>query len=725
MKEWLFCASILALSYPATSWAQENQEGASADAGMFDIIVTAEKRSTKLQKTPLAISAITGEGLEDRQISGIESLGNSLPNVSVGQSTGNARIAIRGIGFDNITVGSEQRVAIHLDGAYLSRPSAAMGAFFDLERVEVVRGPQGILYGRNATAGAINLVSRDPADSFGGYARLTGGNYSLFRGEGALNAPLGDDAAMRIAFTATERDGYGRNVTTGQDIDDESSRSVRGKLKYERDAVKVILEGDYRYENDSNYGFHYLGAGNPLSAPLGLRVGGTVSADRRDTAADIQPQNHRELWGTSLTADIDLGVKLTSITAYRDSRYRIRTDLDATSAPLSIYNQDENSKTFSQELRLSGDFGDSNWVIGGYYFHEKVNGGTNVPLDRQPVAGPRRLSVGYYAPGTIKTNAGAVFGQLSYGLTPELSLVVGGRYSFEKKSINEGVAFDPVTPYTPGALPALAATLAQNEKWNSFTPKVAIEFEANSDVFLYASVSKGFKSGGFNLGGLQPPFAPEQLWDYEAGIKADWLDGRLRTNLSAFYYDYKDLQVSKVSGAVIRIENAAKAKIAGIEAEITALPMDGLELTANAAFLDSEYKNFTTSDPARPTLGVLDLSGNDLNQSPHYSFNLAAQYTVPVSGGEVSLRGEASFIGNQYFSPFNVVELSQPAYETFNAFLSYRNFDRGLSLSAFVRNISNQDVVSGGLVGSGLVGSPVVGTLLPPRTYGVVLGIDF
>ena len=274
-----------------------------------EVVVTAEKRTTNLQNTAMSVSAISGDELALRQIDDIESLALSAPNLNFGETTGNARIAIRGIGFDNISLGNEGRVAFHVDDVYLSRPAAALGSFFDLERVEVLRGPQGFLYGRNATAGAINLITGVPGDEFNGYATLTAGNYDRITLEGAVGGPLTDRVGARIAIRSTERDGWGDNLTNGREVDDEATRAVRGTLGFApTDGLEIILRGDYFEQDDNAYSFRYLGLGSlpdasvgwPGLVPTGLRAGGTVPDDPRDSTADSGPDNVREFYGASL-----------------------------------------------------------------------------------------------------------------------------------------------------------------------------------------------------------------------------------------------------------------------------------------------------------------------------------------------------------------------------------------------------------------------------------------
>ena len=722
------------------------QPDANEDQGET-IVVTAQKRETDLQETPASVSAMSGATLQARQIVDIEGLAQQLPSVNFGQTTGNARIAIRGVGFDNTTVGNEGRVAYHLDGVFISRPAAALTGFYDIERVEVLRGPQGTLYGRNATGGAINVIPRGPGTRLNGYAEASYGNYDAFRIEGAIGGPLAEGVGARIAFQLNERNGFGTNLTNGRDVDDLSTQAVRAQLHFEpTENLEIRLAADWFHQDDHAYSFHYLGQGSrpdPTSMPplpgqqlTGIRAGGTVPSNLRDSTSDSGPDNRRTFWGLSANLRWDLGpVEIASVTGYRDNDFQITSDLDVTSAPLTVYDQFERSHHFSQELRLSGEFGRGDWMLGGYYFTESLFGGTRIALDPvvlspapvlPPLTGFRQ---GYYGVGQLDTDAWAVFANLRFELTRQLAIRLGARYSSEERRVDEELKLDFATPWPPFVphfppTPPGARRQAADD-WSSFTPSATLEYRASDNLFFYATWSRGFKSGGFNLGVLQAPYAPERLDDYEAGVRAQWLGGRLTTNLSVFYYDYSNLQVTKIVGTAVVIENAASARLTGLEAEIVFRPVRGLQFDAALSLLDTRYKDYVSADPARPQLGPIDLSGNELTQSPNYTINLGASYTWDTAIGEISVRGEGRFVDRIWFTQFNVDYVSQPAYQLFNVYLTWRSRDEHFSATAFMRNIGDEDIVSAGFIGSSLVGSPLLGSFEPPRTYGVTLGVRF
>lgn len=715
-----------------------------AQSGVLEeIIITAKKRETNLQTTSMSVSAVAGDELAERQIVDISSLALSMPNVNFGQTTGNARIAIRGIGFDNLTLGGEGRVAFHVDDVYISRPAAALTSFYDLERVEVLRGPQGFLYGRNATAGAVNLITRKPGSELNGYATATVGNYSRVTLEGAIGGAITDSVSGRIAFRSNERDGWGKNLTTGAEVDDESTVGARGVLSFTpSESLEVILRGDYFEQNDNAYSFRYLGFGSlpdpsvgwPGLTPTGLLAGGTIPDDLRDSTADSGADNNRKFYGGSLDLTWDIGdYEVKAITGFRSNSFDLITDLDNTSAPLTVYDQWEESDHFSQELRLSsaGDFGD--WMVGAYYFKEDLTASQDVPFDPFIVGLPNPLGInrGFVSSGKIDTEALAVFGNFGWQVSESVALRLGARYSDEEKSIDELNQIDLFTPYPPKA-PLFPDTppggrVQDATTWDDLSVSATVEYQASDDVFVYAGYSQGFKSGGYNLGNLQPAFDPEEIDQYEIGMRSEWLGRRLRVNVSAFYSDYTDLQVSKINGVVTTIENAAEAELYGLELEVTALVGENFTIESTLGLLESEFKEYTTEDPARPAafFGEFDLAGNELTQAPGYTLNIGAEYRAQLGSGALVFRGDARFVDDVWLTAFNTDHMKQDAYEWFRASVRYESGDGAWTVAAFVDNVTDEEIISAALITSGLVGSPIAGSFEAPRSYGLSVSYGF
>ena len=731
---------------PATDTPPTAQEGFGGDAVALDgIVVTAQKRSESLQRVPLAITAVTSADLARSNVTDLQGVVALVPNLNLGQQLGVAKVALRGIGLENIAAGAEGSIAFHLDGVFVSRSIAALASFYDVQQVEVLRGPQGTLYGRNATGGSININTRGPTRDFSGYGRITVGNYDRIVAEGAVGGPIVPDVlAVRVAFQTQDRDGYGENVITDNQIDDLKTRAVRGSVLFTpANRLTLDLKADYFRERDRSGGYHFLGAGGfsapgiPI-VPTGLLVGGTVAPNVRDISNDFDPRNNVEFWGVSgkLTYQLSDGTEFRSLTAYRRTAYTTRTDLDSTSAFLAPTTQTERASQFSQEFQLSGKSDRLNWLTGLFYFHENDRGLQSIPFNNLALGfpPPGTFVQGFRGGGSIKTDALAAFGQISYEVIDDIRFTVGARFSSEKKGNRDEFAFDFLTPFDPDVQPEII-TLDRSKRFNAFTPRLAIDYQATPDTLLYASWSRGFKAGTFNLGALQPPVDPEKVSAFEAGLKSSLFDRRLRLNLAGFLYDYTDLQVGKVVGQTLRLENAATATIYGLEAEIQARVTPRFEINANAAWLHARFDEYISADPSRPFGdGTLDpvtgdpafnLAGNSLSQSPDFTFFVGSQYRLPTDIGAFTLRGELSWRDRVYYTPFNVKYVSQEANTKVNAFLNWVSASESLTASLYVKNVTNKTTVGNSYISSALVGFPINGYLEEPRTYGVILGFNF
>lgn len=735
------CCTAIAWSTASAALAQPSTGAPGAEAAApreGDIIVTAQRRAESVQSVPLAITAVGGGVLANRQISDLQALGSVVPNVNLGQNLGQARIAIRGVGLNTINPGNEGRVAFHQDNVYISRPSAILGTFFDVERIEVLRGPQGTLYGRNAVAGAINLITRDPTDELSGYAEATIGNYSRVTLEGGVGGPVAEGISVRIAGQTNDRSGYGRNIFNNQKIDDQKTRGVRAKIKIESGDFDLVLSGDYSNEHDHAFHYHNDGLVNPSRQNVGIAAGGITTTNPRDLAVNNGPNFDSEVYGFSANASFDLGsgYKLTSITGYRNSYVLWTGDIDLTTARLGDYFIPEKSRQVTQELRLSRDFDRGNWIVGAYYFREKIDSLFPAIFNGFQYGIPDVVFNGYAAGGKLNGRGVALFGQFKYEIIDDISVTLGARYNWERKYVNEILQFDLARPYRPlpGSfrqsdpyIPIAAQENVHSEE--KFTPKIGIEYKPSSDLLVYASFSRGYKAGSFNLGGVQDPFKAENLDAYEAGIKSTTLNGALRVNLSGFYYDYSNLQVGKAIGPRIVVENAAKARIYGVEAEIVAHATDHLRFDVNAGWLHARYLNFSSVDFARPELGEIDLSGNRLEQAPPYTVTAGAEYVIPSEVGTLTLRGEGFFSGKVYFTPFNVENIGEGNYALFNAFLNFRDPDNKLYGSLFVRNITDRTKRINAIAGATEQSSPYSGAVQavfnPPRTFGIRVGYNF
>jgi len=720
--------SNAALAQTAAQSPETQTTTGSDTQGLADIIVTAERRSASVQTTAIAISAVGGESLQQKQIFSIEGLTNQIPGVEFGRIAGDAKVFIRGVGYDSIAPGGETRVAIYSDSIYQARTQSAFLAFYDVDRVEVLRGPQGTLYGRNATAGAINIITREPTHELDGYFTGRVGNYGLVGTEGAVGGPLSDKISARLAFQTVDRGGYGKNIGTGEDVNDERKRNVRLKLSFAPSSdFSVRLLADYGKEDDHNGGYRYIGAGVPGFVPLTLQFGGQTPSDPQDSAG-FGPRLFLETYGASAEAKLALGpsTDLVSLTGYRHLIAKNESNFDTNTLELSRQYLVDRSDLVTQELRLSHKFGDfADVLLGGYYYHEKSFAENNIPITGRLVGQPAVPLIQFYETrGDLRTSAYAIFGEARFHFTPALTLTLGGRYSHEKKSVVESLQLDVVNPFDPDRFVPVA-TRPGTQTESRFDPKVTIDYKARENLFLYATFSRGFKSGGFNIGGLQDPFKPEVINDYEAGVKVDLFDRRLRLNIAGFHYDYSNLQVNIVEGLALITRNAAKAKVDGVEVEMTALPVDNLHLSFNVAYLNARYAKFDTIDNAIPDINgdgipdVQNLRGNKLNFSPKWKLNGEVGYTFKTDIGDITPRINVTWVDKIYFSQFNRDVLSQAARTNVDAYIGFESPDRLWSASAYVKNLTNKVYISASSISSALVGFPILGQYSPPRTFGM------
>jgi iron complex outermembrane recepter protein len=714
-------------SPPAATAAPPQTTGQVSGAdnnALEEITVTAQHRDENLQKSAIAISAFSGTELQKEQIVSISSLTDVIPNVEFTQNQSNAGVFIRGIGLDSQSPGSDPRVAIYTDGIYSPRPLDALGSFYDIDRVEVLRGPQGTLYGRNATAGAMNIISREPGDSLNGYGTITVGDYNLVRIEGAVGGPISPTLSGRVAFQTVDRGGYGRNVSTRNDIDDDHERAVRAKLRYEPSSdFSLELEAYYRIENDHFGGYHYI-QNKPGFTPA-IETFGLGYYFFDPTTRDIggrQPASTLEGRGISVTAIGKFaGLELTSITGYKYSKTDFFADSDPSTCGCVPTDYTERSDSVSQELRLSKEFGPVRILLGGYFFHENNGAYTAAQINGLYFGLTNALYQGSDFGGIENTTARACFANATVTFTDKLGIDLGVRYSSESRSLTEYDQFDLTRIYNP-ANPILVPGLAQEDQlsktWSATNPKATIHYDFNDNLLSYFTYAVGFKSGGFNIGGLQPSFDPETLYDYEGGIKGQFFDRRLRANIAGFYYNYKNLQVDTVNENHFVTTNAAKAKLYGIEGEFTAIPIDNLRATLTLSWLHSEFIQYSTLDPGRPELGTINLAGNQLNYAPKYKVNAEVGYTFHAHVGDITPRASVTWTDRVYFTPFDVPYVGQPAYAVGNMFIDFAG-DRGWLASLYVRNITNKYYLVEATFDSGFEGYPIAGVAGPPRTAGL------
>lgn len=683
------CASVAvaALAAGAPAWGQATAEV--TDLG--EIVVTAQKRAENIQDVPAAITAMSGAALQDRGITSPTELQFLVPSMQAGTLVGQTAFTIRGVGLNQGSPG----VAVHVDGVYQPRPSMGNLTQADIERVEVLRGPQGTLYGRNANGGAINFVTQSPTSQLEGYVQGSYASYDETRLQGVVNVPFGERVRSRLLIDRWDRaDGFVKNVVAGgQDVDKGETLSARLRVRadltddltLDLGATALHGEGPTSYFTLYEAPAAFAVANNPYLATA------TVPLKPRRLASNDPVGAERDYGLISGTVTWNLGdFQLKSISAYQrlaDHELRDDDSIDISAFPAEYFAR---SRTVTQEVNLSGEVGPVNAVLGAFYMRDSAYTMLHYdfPLGIFPL--PAGSSLTHNAFQTL-TKSKAVFADATWSLSERARIVGGVRFSEDKISQTyQGLlAFGPTPAFESCPLQTNEAT------YKSTTPRVGAQFDLSDDSNLYATWSKGFKSGGWNTYACANPFSPEKLTSYEFGWKNRLLDNRLILNVSAFYYDYTDLQLSQVVGLVRLIRNAAAAEVKGFELESVWRPDEHWTVNANASLLDAKFTEFRNTDSLAPQLGVQDVSGNRLANAPKLSTNIGVAYrTDPLSfGGRLTARTDVSYRSKVYFREFNNPKDTQDGYAVVNAALIWDSPDETYRVRLFATNLFGEDYI--------------------------------
>ncbi len=686
--------------------------------------MTAQKRESVLQRTPDTISAISGSELTTRGNDTLTDIANLVPNTTFSANFGISQIFIRGIGNNFYSPGGDPGVAFYNDGTYVSDQEATNVALFDLARIEVLRGPQGALYGRNATGGAVNVISAPPTTDLTGHVSATFGDYGRAESEGAVSGTLGGSVVARLSYEVKSLSGFTRNELAGQPgararFDDLQSQAVRLQVStplFGADTLRLI--GSYYHEDDNGPAEKVLA--DPFPQPAELLFGARPSLDPRSLKSTFGG-NKREVYGIVGDYRRALGdYQFTLLGSYRHSKHDIGYDQDGTEAVQSTSELVTSSNDYSVETRLaSPTSGRFDWLVGATYVNFTQDRTTFVfdaiPLGFVVPGAPFNVPfpVNFSAGGKVRTESIAGYVDTHYRLTDKLRLSAGARFTSDRKSANEFVIFLAPQTANPSA------------RWNNVSGKIGLDYQADDDTLIYASVARGFKSGAINLGALTPPVRPETVLNGEVGVKANFLDHRAQLNVAAFYSDYKDLQVLQIGTISQILSNAAKARIGGVEVEGILKPMRGLTLNATASYLDASYRQFVTPD-ARRGLAAVDVSGNQLALTSRFQANVGAEYVVPVGGGaRLTPRIDYAYRSRYFFTEFNTADARQGGYGKLDASVQFEPGHGGWRLYAYVHNVTDENVIGSMAIVSPLLGSVRIVNLIPPRNFGVGAGFKF
>ena len=747
-------ALLAAVSVEAQT-ASPVDEQATADRGQLaDIVVTARRVTEKLQDVPIAVTALSGNDLVRQSVKEFRDVGATIPNVRFEQSNASAdsvNIQVRGQSQSDVLLTTDSSVGLYFDNVALPRLYGLRSSFVDMERVEVLRGPQGTLYGRNTTGGAVSIFSKDPTDEIGASVSLGYGNYDAKEVIGILNVPLSEGLAARVVGNLRSHDGYGRDGA-GREVADENSKYIRGKLKFESGRFSANLMADYtNYRDGGPMGA--LSAIMPADAAAGMPPGGLATLELAlqlqgaltpeaigqaiglltqysTTSPDgnfynvwgAQPQlTNYKGWRTALNMDYELSDDLLvkSITGYSGFRRRSLYEPDATPFPIGTTDTRIRQKFFSQELQLQGNSGPLEWVVGGYYSRE--HGFDFTINDYLPflAGGLRGIQDGEV---TNKSIAG--FAQATYAVSDTVNITGGARYTKETKAIvtqNHQILGGATICSVPGTILVGSCLGKVSNNFSKPSWLISADWKPVQDILLYAKVSRGFRGGGQNLRGTTvdtfTPFKPETATEYEIGAKTELLDRRLRLNVALWRDNYRNIQrsifvLNPVSGSTdTLVTNAAAATLQGFEAEATLRATEGLTLNGSLGYFHAKYKSFVDFTG--------DRTGEDWPLTPDWTYSLSARYELPTSFGTASAQFDWAWRSKVNLDPsarFPGAEV-QESFGLLNGRIAAQIDSLGSEVSLFGRNLLKKKYNVSGLALESL-GFDFINRGMP-RTYGI------
>ncbi|WP_306397266.1 TonB-dependent receptor [Telluria beijingensis] len=732
MARLLASAGLLTAVVPAFADVPD-QAGSDAKHGLQEVVVTAQKVAQSASKTPIALSVIGAEELKSAGIHEARSLAAAIPNVHIGQESGKLQIAIRGVSSLDMTPKGDPSTSFNLDGANVPRPEAQMGAFFDVDRIEVLRGPQGTLYGRNATAGAINVITARPEYRLGGSASVELGNYGTRRVDGAVNLPVNDVLALRAAISVNRHDTYynpGPNTDIPLADQDDRAARLHALATFSKDTTLLLTAETSRMKGGGatpipmmnffdgtqvdNLPLSPMGIGNNIANPVYVDRGATtqLTPSLRFASPDAYSDNRAH----SLRGEFGTRVGSVGLT-YQLAR--LKTDIGGLHNGTYFgfpFNSDVSgdSSALSHELRLnSTGNGPLRWVAGLYAFDEDIDQSMTHYTYAVTPGGPRTITVPYLP--HVNNKSKAAFGQATYSLRDDTRLTVGLRRTIDEKSGSDPLAGVVAAPGQSASTGAYDIAV----KYTDTSWKLGLDHDLMPGLLAFASVSTGYKAGGFNDKKNAGTYRPEGLKAYEAGVKGRLLDNRLQLAASYFYYDYTDMQLTATvctspdptsCGSVTT--NAANSTVKGLELEATAMIGENGTLRANAALTRARF------DAYRPN-ATRDWSGESLDRAPETTLGLGYTHYFPLdSGAELS-----ATVGTRYSAAYLISDPSagiryrQPSHTKSELTLGYRAPGDRYTIQLFAKNLENEITIESRVPGSFFVGDP--------RTFGLRASTTF
>ena len=722
--------AALLLCTSAATLAQA-QTAADETADVKEIIVTATKRAESVQDIPIAVSAIGGDLLARSRVTQVDELVNRTPNLQLTSTVGSNTpiFALRGVSMSDYSLNQSSPVATYYDEVYKGNFALLGVALFDLERVEVLRGPQGTLFGKNTTGGAVNLISRAPKLGItSGYLNVGYGNYNRFDVNGAINVPLGDKLALRVAGTWSKADGWFKNVVPGkEDLEGVSEYGIRAALRFEpSDGIDITLRGSTSFQNPTNYGI--------FARPAAVNRPGLGD---REIAANVDDKRRARTWSLSLTANVEVSdtLTLTSITALDKGDLSFFEDTDGQSIQLLEIPYVARAEQFAQDLRLTSDFGGAfNFILGAYFHRESVFNettfqiGNDIDFDGVPGVTDADCAIGL--PLACQFNNSfdqlkksfAIYTDINFALSDALSLRGGLRYTHDtgKQTDFRSDALGPNGVLVVNLIPPSDLKY----KTDNLSGKIGLDYKFDNGQLLYGNYSRGYRANSFNA---QAFFDPSELSvadfetidAFEIGLKSQFADRRVTLNLAAFYYKYTNQQFLNVDPitAAQTLLNIPKSTIYGAEAELLAHATDALTLRGGLGLLSTKIDEGIVS-------GV-NVNGNNLSNAPSLSFNVGFDATVMDGDrGRLSLHGDLSYAGAQFFEVLNIPRLEQGSYALLGGHIDWQSANGRWNASVWAKNLTNEFYFTSRvdlLAGFGFDYNHVAA----PRTFGITAGTKF
>lgn len=749
-----------AASRPADSTAQASPE---ATAGYDDIVVTARRREERLQDVPVAITALEGQSLTAANVFQVQDIQQKVPGLTMMASAFGSnvlQVAIRGQRQYDPYITKDPAVAVYFADVVQNRPQGLNSGLFDIESVQVLKGPQGTLFGRNTTGGAMIITPVAPSKDFGGYVTAGYGNYNAWRVEGAINLPLADWAQIRVAGALQRRDGFTNDVTTGQKLDDEHKDNWRASLRltpFEGFENRTVINGFQANENGIGYKLTAVlpGVGSGSSPAVLAELARTNALPFHSTTSDLVLHTKIKSFSLSNITEYDVtdGVTLRNIFGYRYVGSHIPFDLDGSSLkfqdatgrviPYFPSREDMTVRQYSDEFQVLGTVldGHLDYIAGGYYFLERG-------ADRQQSGGQGGVIVGGVYRGDRVTFADPVrnqsysgFVQLTYRLPflDGVSLTAGGRQNHDLRELTtRNIISDGTCRLVDSSGAVLNPCMTSYSKsFDRFTYTLSADWKVTRGILVYLAHRRGYRTGGFNISAIRPteftPFRPEDVTDYELGVKTDFRmgGGSGRFNLAAYTQDYRNIQRQQgaiINGVLVQtIVNAAAARIKGFEAELELRPVDFIDFGLNVSHIDAKYTSWMNS-------GV-DISASQFAATPEWTVSSNLGFTVPMGeAGNLHVRGDIYHQSKTNVSDMNYLPAQNrisptsilPAYTLVNARIDLANIGgTGLSASVWAKNLFDVEYQAGGTDLATLGLGYTADFLGAPRTYGVELRVAF